>query len=199
MNRRLRPGETNAHLAGTLLVDGLFPNAVTARDWSGYPFGDPETRIDVTTAFETIVETAERVNRGDLGAIEAMLTAQAVSLNAMFVHLARGASLSTHMDQKEQYLRLALKAQAQCRATAESLAEMKNPPLFTRQANIAGQQIVNNGTICQPPRAGNETTPNELLEASGERMDRRTTRRAGEGDLALAAVGALNRPANARR
>jgi hypothetical protein len=105
---------------------------------------------------------------------------------------------SDHVDRLEQYMRLALKAQSQCRATLETLAQMKNPPVFTPQANVAGQQVVNNGTICRRPRAGNETTPNELLEAPGERMDGRETRRAGKGDQALAAVGPLNGSENGR-
>jgi hypothetical protein len=43
-------------------------------------------------------------------------------------------------------MRLALKAQAQCRATAETLAEIKNPrPIFARNFNaVAGNQQVNN-------------------------------------------------------
>jgi hypothetical protein len=94
----------------------------------------------------------------------------------MFVHLGRGAYLSTHMDQKEQYLRLALKAQSQCRATIETLAVLKNPPVFTRQANIAGQQVVNNGTMVGASRAREiESAPKELLEvmANGWTQERR--------------------------
>ena len=50
-------------------------------------------------------------------------------------------------------LRSDLKAQAQCRATLEALAEIKNPhPVaFVKQANISsGHQQVNNGM--QPPQ-----------------------------------------------
>jgi transposase InsO family protein len=46
-------------------------------------------------------------------------------------------------------MRLALKAQSQCRATVEALAEMKNPKpvAYVQQANIANgpQQVNNNG------------------------------------------------------
>jgi hypothetical protein len=39
----------------------------------------------------------------------------------------------------------AFKAQAQCRATFETIALSKNPPVFARQANIAqGPQQINN-------------------------------------------------------
>ncbi len=92
-------------------------------------------------------------------------------------------------------MRLALKAQSQCRATLETLATIKNPPVvFARQANIAnGPQQVNNGTAA-PARAENATiTPNGLLETHPvTRLDTGTAGTAGGGDPALAAVGAID-------
>ena len=55
------------------------------------------------------------------------------------------------------YLRLALKAQSQCRATLATLAAVKNPQpvAFVRQANIAhGPQQVNNAAAAEASRAG---------------------------------------------
>ena len=95
------------------------------------------------------------------------------------------------------YLRLALKAQGQCRATLETLATIKNPPtVFARQANIAnGPQQVNNGVSFA--RTGNsQSEPNELLEAHGERLDIPAASTTGAGDQALASVGARNRSTN---
>ncbi len=59
-----------------------------------------------------------------------------------------------YLDATDRYMRLALKAQAQCRATLETLAKIKNPPtLFAQQANIAhGPQQVNNN----PPPSGDD-------------------------------------------
>ena len=80
---------------------------------------------------------------------EAMLSAQAVALNAIFGEFARRAAVNMgeHIGAMETYARLAMKAQSQCRSTIETLAEMKNPPVvFARQANISnGPQQVNNG------------------------------------------------------
>jgi hypothetical protein len=56
-------------------------------------------------------------------------------------------NLYDHLDASERFMRLALKAQSQCRSTIESLAEIKNPSsvAFVKQANIAkGHQQVNN-------------------------------------------------------
>ncbi len=74
------------------------------------------------------------------------------------------------MNAAELYLRLALKAQGQCRATLETLAVIKNPTAltFVKQANIAhGPQQVNN-TIAPPdPQALSHgktaIEPNKLL------------------------------------
>ena len=72
-------------------------------------------------------------------------------------------------------MRLALKAQGQCRATLETLATIKNPPVvFARQANIAQgpQQVNNTATVeCrddQPPRAPNQKTrTNRTIDVKG--------------------------------
>ena len=85
----------------------------------------------------------------------------------------------------EMYMRLALKSQSQCRATVETLAEIKNPShvAFVRQANIAnGPQQVNNGIAADAPRAvENVIQPSKLLEGEriGERMDTGAKSKAG--------------------
>jgi hypothetical protein len=66
----------------------------------------------------------------------------------------------------EIYLRLALKAQNQCRMTLETLATIKNPPaVFAKQANIAhGPQQVNNGAeTLAPAREEKTIQSNELI------------------------------------
>ncbi len=152
-------------------------------------------------------------NEGDMRAPEAMLYGQAVALQTIFTALSRRAALNVgeYMNAAERYLRLALKAQAQCRATLETLHEMKNPrPVaFVRQANIAhGPQQVNNGLT--PPKSEQyapasarpgETAskPNELLEDSthgSPQVDPRATAAAGRANSELAPVGALDRPAH---
>lgn len=71
-----------------------------------------------------------------------------MTLNAIFTEMARGAviTMGKNLDATEAYLRLALKAQNQSRATLETLSTIKNPPvLIAKQANITtGQRQVNN-------------------------------------------------------
>jgi hypothetical protein len=195
---RLKPKQTPEAAHAELVVAGLAINAVTALQFSK-PFGD----VDLTECLKALVDAAERVNRGDLGDAEALLMAQAVTLNAMFTQLANQSTQSQCVDQLDRYMRLALKAQGQCRATLETLAAIKNPPtLFARQANIAqGPQQVNNTLSledrdAQPvARAGNQETGQiEVLEAHDERVDSGTAGTAGARDQAVVPVGTLNRP-----
>lgn len=107
---------------------------------------------------------------GDLGRMERMLTQQAITLDTLFNNLALKANRSEYVKNFEAYLRLALKAQSQARTTAETLALMKNPQPYIRQANIAhGHQQVNNGGKSDQPTMADagETTKfsqSKLLE-----------------------------------
>jgi hypothetical protein len=102
--------------------------------------------------------------------------------------------MGEYIEASEKYMKLALKAQAQCRATIETLAAIKSPPvLFAKQANISnGHQQVNNGPL---PRADeNKSSPNKLLEQSHEqRLDPGAPSAPVRGDPALVAVEASHR------
>lgn len=199
LNRKPPHGLSHSQFGAAMLVDGLCAHAVIAREWARAPTG-PRERMDLTSTLERIEVAAQRVSAGDLSHAEAVLTAQTVTLNAMFANLACRATEVTRADLFERYLRLAFKAQSQCRATFETLAVLKNPPVFARQANIASQQVVNNGTIVGSSRAREfESAPKELMEAYGERLDGREESQAGASDQTLAPVGALHRTANGRR
>ena len=114
--------------------------------------------------------------------------------------------MGQYMNATETYLRLALKAQGQCRATLETLAMIKNPQpvAFVRQANIAhGPQQVNNAPA-QPGESSrareSENQQNQILEAkSGERLEFGKADAARKTDSALEAVGELHRPKDCSR
>ncbi|MDT4288453.1 hypothetical protein RO575_02670 [Methylomonas sp. MO1] len=54
---------------------------------------------------------------------------QAHTLNELFNNLARKAHGQEYLKNYEAFLKLALKAQSQCRATLETLSNIKNPPI----------------------------------------------------------------------
>jgi len=145
------------------------------------------------------------VRSGNLERAEAMLVAQAHSLDAIFTNLAQRAALNAgeYIGACETYLKLALRAQSQCRATVETLAAIKNPPVvFAKQANIAhGPQQVNNGVASEPARAEEKTIkPTELLGSDqGERLDTGAASATGRSNPIMETVATLNRAAHRRR
>lgn len=147
---------------------------------------------DATTdgIYEALSDKLKSLQAGDMTAIESMLLSQAVSLQTIYASLARKAAAQDYLKQYQVHLTLALKAQAQSRATLEALIELKqprHPATFVRQANIAnGPQQVNQHTYAGMPahtaQAGfpeqyaqarapagiSQTEPNRLLEATHE-------------------------------
>lgn len=150
----------------------LTPSVGAAAVTGAYrPYGlEPIPMRDLITALET---QCQKVGDGNQGRSEQMLTAQAHSLDAIFNRLAvwAGGHIGRDVNAAERYLRLALKAQSQCRTTLETLANIKNPPIvYARQANISqGHQQVNNYPDADhqagPPEKNSQILQNELLEA----------------------------------
>jgi len=85
-------------------------------------------------------EVTSRVVSGDTKDVESMQAAQALTLDSIFHKLALHAerNIGQHQKAVDTYLRLALKAQSQCRATAETLAVLKSPRQYINQTNVAG-------------------------------------------------------------
>ena len=192
-------GKSPERQKAELGLSSTVANAVTSTTFAKGSFG----ALGLTESVGVIREKIAKVKAGDLSEVEATLIAQAVTLDAVFNELARRAALNMgeHLTATETYLRLALKAQAQCRSTLETLAEVKYPKAatFVRQQNVAYQQQVNNdGDTATSMRAGARAhgklnnQPNELLGAQhGERVDIGATGKAGGADPHLEALGTI--------
>ena len=155
--------EQMAHVA----VNGIVGNARSLVSFGHATFGE----LSLGECAAVMNETAQSLNGGDLSAAVSLLAAQAMALNAMFGELARvgHANMFNAPDHADRCLRLAFKAQGQSRATLETLAAIKNPPVvFARQANInhGGQLQVNNEAPPTAPRVRvrNGSGLNELLD-----------------------------------
>ena len=194
------PSVTDDGVLARALVDGIATNATTVTTFAKGTLGDG---VDLTETFRAMQSDGRKVQAGDLSGVEAMLSSQMVALNAIFGELARRAALNMgeYLDAMDKYLRLALRAQSQCRATAETLAVIRQgPPIFARQANVAhGPQQVNNGVsgaVSTDAHAGEKALiqqPEQLESSDGERVDAGTAGTAGRGDPALATVDAVDR------
>lgn len=187
-------GKSDALLMAEIGLSALAVNANTARIFAQGSFG----AIGLDQSIDVFRRKAANVQSGDMSDVEATLTAQAATLDAMFNELSRRAALNMgqHLPATEAYLRQAFKAQAQCRSTLEALAEIKNPrPVaFVKQANIAhGPQQVNNGTVPHA-RGEKEIVTNELSRESHELLpDTRTQAVAGRVNQEVEAMGAIHR------
>lgn len=183
---------TNAHVHASSAM----------QPWLKHTYGD----IAVNELITKLRTQTDAMKGGDMGDIEAMLFNQALTLQTMFTALSRRAAnnVGEYTNTVDLYMKLAFKAQAQCRSTLEALAEIKQPrsATFVRQANIAnGPQQVNNGNAAQMPdlvRApardifGNQ--PNELISderaTNGNPMDTRSTTTASAGHSSVEALEA---------
>ena len=158
-------------------------------------------QVDIPTLMTHLCEQVGAVQGGDMSQAEAMLTNQATALQSLFARLVERGMCQTLMPNIEGFMKLALRAQNQCRATLETLATIKNPPVvFTKQANFAnGPQQVNNGN--EAPRARKDKIKQtQLLEnAPNERLDFGTKEAAGGNDQTMATVGKSNRTSNRER
>ena len=170
----------------------------------------PEPKLDLGELVFAMRDFNKAIEDNDMRRVEAMLLSQAHALQSMFADMACRAKQQTSLSALQGVMGLALKAQSQCRATLQTLSDVKYPKqaTFIKQANIASQQQVNNGT--HPPdseHSAREEKPihqNELLEdASYETkiigMDSGATRQTIGADPHLETVGAINRPAIKRR
>lgn len=206
MEVSLAPGEDpNVALAKARLhpvVNAGHTIRVFEKTLADHPFGSLVTELS---------RHVENVKAGNMNRPEAMLMMQAHSLDAIFNTLAQkaGANIGTHRDAAETYLRMALKAQAQCRTTLETLAEIKAPrsTQFIKQQNVANQQQVNNGAAAagaapsSPAHEKNSAIPpNELLtEAPHATLDTRGAGAASGLDPQLDALVSVDRPENKQR
>ena len=134
---------------------------------------------DVNALTKILGQQTADVIDGSMVRPEAMLLCQAHTLDALFNSLIMKGLDQTHTPHYEVFMKLAFKAQSQCRSTLQSLSDIKNPSVvYAKQANItSGNQQINNG-LTAPRTQENKNNSNELLtEIPNATLD---TRRTGE-------------------
>jgi len=114
-----------------------------------------ENQWDMQVLVDELVNSTNKLAKGDMSHVEQMLMHQATALQAIFTRLTERAFASSEIPSYDLFMRFGLRAQSQCRATLETLAAVKNPPVvYARQANVTtGPQQVNNG-VGPAARAG---------------------------------------------
>lgn len=194
-----REGETiEVAKANTALLPSI--NAAMAIDaYQGNLLGRDASLVGLVAGLRGAFKEVEG---GDLRNLEAMLIGQATALQTIFTSLARRAANQERLPQYQAFLGLALKAQAQSRATISALVELKYPrqATFVKQANIAhGPQQVNNGAaggIAHEEQVQPEQS--KLLEQGHAniitpQLDARAAQTAERSHPAVGAVESINR------
>lgn len=206
--RYLKEGEKERYLAAK--DDAEF--MILGRELVARAMSQPEVRaaatiqefegdsLNVNYLVNELREQVAEVAKGDMHRPEAMLVAQAHTLDALFCNLARRSHANSnagHLEAADRYLRLALRAQAQAVRTIEALGELKNPrPVtFVRQANVAHNQQVNNGQVSQAGESEKQQT-----KLSGETYellpDTRASSIEGAVNSPVEALAEIDRAAN---
>lgn len=159
-------------------------------------------QLDTPSLLDALRKQTQAVQQGDMKVAEAMLISQATALQSLFVKLTETGLKTGMLRQQETALRLALKAQSQCRATLETLANIKNPPVvYAKQANVTtGPQQINNGV--QSAISGDNTGApqekirknklKELGHGQEQWLDAGTPRTTGRKDQAAKAMAPLH-------
>ena len=175
------PGDSLEEKGAYIALDPSMKAAMTT-----YRFTSNLAEIDTMALAARMQELNEDACSGNLGNMESMLAAQAITLDSIFHRLAVQAqqNIGHHSNAVDIYLRLSLKAQSQCRSTIEALAAIKSPKQYISQTNVANLMQVNNSQ--------------ERLETrNGERMDFGTQKASGRNDQELATLEAVDGSKNA--
>ena len=158
--------------------------------------------LEMPDLVDEMRKAGDEVVGGNMGRVERMLTNQAMTLDAIFNNMAQRSHSQETFKGIEVLMRLALKAQAQARSTAEALALLKNPMPYIKQANMTtGPQQINNAYAGTPSHSGTQSgagniqsEPNKLLEADhGNYLDTRAQGATSRVNQTVAAVGQVHR------
>jgi hypothetical protein len=133
-------GRTEEEKRANIALAPEFKAAVTAQAYAPL-IGE----TDLAAVLKRLGEMSTGSVKDNARDLEYMLTSQAIALDSIFNRLAiqAHASIGKHPKVVDVYLRLALKAQSQCRATAETLANLKSPRQYISQTNVATALQVN--------------------------------------------------------
>lgn len=140
-----KEGVTDGTLLARIALEPITRHASLGTSFGTMIFGDK--RPSIVDSAEVVSEYMAKTSKGDLDLASRMLTAQALSLDTLFTEMARrsGNNMGQYPDIMERYMRLALKAQSNCRATLDALAKLHQPREQTVKhvhVNQGGQAVV---------------------------------------------------------
>jgi hypothetical protein len=161
-------GRTEEEKLATIALSPEFKAAITSK-----AYAPAIGAQDLAALLQRLGEITSTVASGGTENFESMLAAQALTLDSIFHKLALQAQRNVGQYPKavDTYLRLALKAQNQCRTTAETLAAIKSPRQHITQNNVAGAMQINiemEGSHVDRRAEGKDAASNPKVEALGK-------------------------------
>ncbi len=159
-------------------------NSAVVLAYKGSIAGD---KIDLSDILDSLQQSSEQLQSdAPLHLTENILISQAQSLNVMFCDLAIKANNQKHIDNMDKFLKLALKAQSQCRATLETLANIKNPPIvFAKHANIAHYHQINNQQVNHTAQSEQTSEPVQQAQTAIEHYPKQAIPKARAKKVAI--------------
>lgn len=119
-----------------------------------------------------LAKVAEAVSQRDLSHPEKLSLGQAVAMDALSSWLIMQASGLKPTDPNfEKLMKLALNAQGRSSKALEVIATLKNPAVFTKQLNVANQQVVANGALPKPPQTEPEALPDPRTKVRSDHFE----------------------------
>jgi hypothetical protein len=127
--------------------------------------------IDPQAGYEAVRDQVEEVRNGGLSGAEATLVGQATALNVIFAEMARRgqAALNRPGNAAERYLRLAMRAQTQCRATLHELRDLADRPTKEAEEDTAIRVIQR--IIIRPKDYGDDVPKIDMHRGEAEPAD----------------------------
>ncbi|WP_339822790.1 hypothetical protein [uncultured Parasphingorhabdus sp.] len=140
------PGEAEGTSFARVSLDPVIRHANLAMSFASQAFGDGN-KPSMMASTEALQSTVAKAEAGDMRVASRLLASQAVTLDTMFTELARRSAnnMGSYPDAADRYMRLALRAQSNCRATVDSLAKLHQPREQTVRhvhVNEGGQAVV---------------------------------------------------------
>jgi hypothetical protein len=156
-----REGVSNGHILAESTLHPLARHSWAAGSFASRIFGG--TEFNVNDGMTVMGEVCAKVRDGDLSMQRDMLTAQSMTLDAVFTELARRAALNmaTNLDATDRYMRMALKAQAQSRATMETIDRLVR----------GGEQVVRHIHV---DNRGGQAMIAETINTGGHEMEKQS-------------------------
>jgi len=139
--------ETEALAMARAIIEPDFRHAMTISQVLTAVLGDSEQAPGLSDFADVAKDIASAAEKGDLAFASRMLASQAVTLDTIFVEMARRMAINMreYLGATETFGRIAMKAQAQSRATLEALAKLHQPREQTVRhvhVNEGGQAVI---------------------------------------------------------